>query len=478
MNLGQVYTTDLVANFMVSLFDLPYNSRILDPCFGGGAFVNALFATSKYQIDAIEIDPNSFCAYKPPSHHRLNLFCSNFFEHIGYDYDGIIMNPPYVRHEEIDHMESLGVTKNILRKSCTRFNVPSKANLYVYFIIRAIELLRNNGQLVVIFPSSWVHSTLASFIYQVFSIDGHISQFISVLGNPFVGDPIVDVCIIKYIKGKAGSTKHQTLVVSDGSINLEDSNIDSQIYNSEHTIPLGSICFIKRGLTTFYNKMFINPSITESDFLQPILSSPKSLQGWTTEDAHLDRILLLPNTKVLSQEMEDYINLFRKQILQEGKPITLFNRINSMKNWYVLPVQTTGKIIFPYIIRNRPAFILNTNNVIVRDNFYLISHSQDDLLLFALLNNYYIYSQLESKGKNYGNGVLKIQKYDVDSILIMDPLLIDSETKSVLKSLAQQMIDSKDPKYLGLITDKLTQYYPSMDIENIYHTLKQTRLHS
>ena len=42
MNLGQVYTKDKVAVFMVSRLDLPKNAAIVDPCFGQGVFIRSL----------------------------------------------------------------------------------------------------------------------------------------------------------------------------------------------------------------------------------------------------------------------------------------------------------------------------------------------------------------------------------------------------------------------------------------------------
>ena len=39
-DLGQVYTNIDVARFMVSLLDVRKDSRILDPCFGKGIFID------------------------------------------------------------------------------------------------------------------------------------------------------------------------------------------------------------------------------------------------------------------------------------------------------------------------------------------------------------------------------------------------------------------------------------------------------
>ena len=40
-NLGQIFTKQSVADFMVEMFTLADNAKVLDPCIGGGAFVES-----------------------------------------------------------------------------------------------------------------------------------------------------------------------------------------------------------------------------------------------------------------------------------------------------------------------------------------------------------------------------------------------------------------------------------------------------
>lgn len=475
MNLGQVYTKREVADLMVSLFDLPSKSRVLDPCFGGGVFINSLYDNTDFIIDAIEIDSHSFNSFKHKGGSRLNLYCSNFFNHTVAEYDGIIMNPPYVRQEEIDLMEGIGVSKSKLRARCAAFNIPQKSNLYVYFILYAITLLKEGGELVVIFPYSWKKSTIAPFLNIVFDSLGFIQKDITVAGNPFEGVPLVDVCILKFIKGRHGTTE-KLLFDVNASCLTKDVPSDARIEPTEYTVPLKSICMIKRGLTTFHNSMFINPPATLSDYFCPIVSSPKSVPQMTTKEARTDNLLLLPKSDTLNGEAISYIELFRQQILKDRKPSTLCNKISTEKYWYSLAKQEPAEIIFPYIIRRQPCFILNDGQYIARDNFYLLYNKKYSMVLIALLNNYYVYSQLEVKGKNYGNGLLKIQKYDVDSIQVVDPSHLEEHTMSKLTSLAGKLIERQSDSIIEQITKELDPYYNNPNISEIYFNLKSERL--
>ena len=64
-------------------------------------------------------------------------------------------------------------------------------------------------------------------------------------------------------------------------------------------------------------------------------------------------------------------------------------------------------------------------------------------LLFGLLNNYYTFSRLEKVGKHYGGGVLKIQKYDLDNIMLTDIKLL-SEKDNIINQLKKDYSHDKD----------------------------------
>ena len=60
INLGQVFTPKIVADYMVDLFTIEEDSRVLDPCFGKGVFINSLLERTSFKIDGIELDERLF----------------------------------------------------------------------------------------------------------------------------------------------------------------------------------------------------------------------------------------------------------------------------------------------------------------------------------------------------------------------------------------------------------------------------------
>ena len=212
---------------MVDLFTLQKKARVLDPCFGHGVFIDSLLEKTDFHIDGIEIDNKSFVFFENPDDERCHIRNCDFFD-VEEIYDGIIMNPPYVRQEELDKLAPLGVTKQKLQSACWMMKISPKANLYMYFILRAILLLREGGELIAIFPNSWTNTPVGKQFYEQMKPHGCITDFINVEGKAFEGSPMVDVCILKYVKGKRLShgvrikTRYSKMMInSDDSLTVE-----------------------------------------------------------------------------------------------------------------------------------------------------------------------------------------------------------------------------------------------------------------
>lgn len=110
MDLGQVFTDRIVANYMVSLFSHHVSKgRVLEPCFGGGAFLKACKEAGYKNVYGCEIDEGLYRKVVD-EYPEYQLLQTDFLNYNPRErFDGIIMNPPYVRQEKIDDLESLGI---------------------------------------------------------------------------------------------------------------------------------------------------------------------------------------------------------------------------------------------------------------------------------------------------------------------------------------------------------------------------------
>ena len=475
MNLGQVYTKQTVADFMVRLFTITGNARVLDPCFGRGVFVKSLLDNTEFVVDGVEIDETSYAAFDNPDGRRCHLMNGDFFDVEG-TFDGIIMNPPYVRQEELDKLAPLGVTKQKLQSACWMMNISSKANLYMYFILRAILLLREGGEMIAIFPNSWTNTPVGRQFYEQMKLHGFITDFINVEGEAFEGSPMVDVCILKYVKGMRGVTHYQTMRITQDDRLLIDTVEQQKNEVSSNLVRLRTFASIRRGITTGANKFFVNPPLFTQTHIVNILSSPKDFTGYTTKHCRKDKLLAIKSGDNLNEEEDTYLENSANVISKEGKPLTLKTLIDDGQPWYYITVPDTAQIVFSYIVRNNLKFVLNEENCNVRDNFYMISSRYDSLLLMALLNNYYVYRQLENLGKSYGKGLLKLQKYDIDEIKVPHPETIQEEDKVKLIQLSEKLVKSSDECHIDAITNLLASYYGYNSVKEQYIELKSKRL--
>ena len=94
----------------------------------------------------------------------------------------------------------------------------------------------------------------------------------------------------------------------------------------------------------------------------------------------------------------------------------------------------------------------------------------------ALLNNLYVYSQLESLGKSYGSGLLKIQKYDIDKIVIPNPTKLNKKNRSKLIDCSKKLIETGQLRYILEATNIVKCYYAVDNIEDMYQLQKNNRL--
>jgi len=475
MNLGQVYTKRIVADFMVRLFTITGKAHVLEPCFGRGVFVRSLFENTDFAIDGVEIDKTSYSSFDNPDERRCRLKNGDFFDVEGL-YDGIIMNPPYVRQEELDKLAPLGVTKQKLQCACGLMNISSKANLYMYFILRAILLLREGGELIAIFPNSWTNTPVGRQFYQQMKLHGCITNFINVEGEAFEGSPMVDVCILKYVRGMRRETHYQSMRITQDD-NLFIEAIEQQKNEtSGNLVKLRSVANIRRGITTGANRFFVNPPLFTQAHIVNILSSPKDFTGYTTKHCRQDKLLAIKRGDNLCEEEDTYLENSANVILKEGKPLTLKTMIDGGLPWYYITIPETAQIVFSYIVRNNLKFVLNAEKCNVRDNFYMISSRYDSLLLMALLNNYHVYWQLENFGKSYGKGLLKLQKYDIDEIKVPHPESIHEEDKAKFIQLSELLVKSSDNRHIDAITNLLNSYYGNEGVKEQYFELKSKRL--
>lgn len=482
MDLGQVFTNKNVAEYMTSLFSLENDANMMDPCFGDGVFLSSLQEFGYSNITGCEIDSNLFFRTKA-NFPNVKLVNSDFLSYSNNQkFDGIIMNPPYIRQEKIDLLSPLGISKDRLRKNPLFSNLPVTANIYMYFIIKALSLLNEMGELIVIFPESWLTSQSGrQFTKNIYSKCSLVEQ-IFMSGDIFVKNVITDVIILKLRKCFCKNIPVVKYVRFEHN-DFYEYNPELSDIRLDFSKKFDAYGVIRRGITTGYNTMYINPPLKNEvsrKYLRKILSSPKEIVGFSTKNSKPDEVLILNSNDELTDEIQDYLHKFKAEIQNQCFPKTLYHKIQSDKNWFSInPVNSSG-ILFSYFVRNDMKFIYNDSDYLVRDNFYIIRQkdSSDSVLFFALLNNYYTFYQLEKIGKKYGAGLLKLQRYDLENLHFPDVSTFSRNDVEKLRTLSLNLISKNDSKIILEIT-KIISHYSAVKYDLLikeYHSIKAYRL--
>jgi len=140
---GQYMTSYNIVNNMVGYKTYDKNISILEPSFGTGQFVDVLLQNGYNNITMVEKDTSVYnlSSYK-------NMINADFLEY-KFDkfYDLIIGNPPYFEMKCSKEMK-----KNYIDV------IGGRPNIYSLFIKKSIDLLKDNGVLCFVIPTSLLSS--------------------------------------------------------------------------------------------------------------------------------------------------------------------------------------------------------------------------------------------------------------------------------------------------------------------------------
>lgn len=145
---GVVFTPPQIAKWMVSLIPNKTPLHILEPSCGNGAILD--FIPAKHFVTGIDINKSHIAACKKKFSHNHWAFIQNDFIKVlpSQKYDVVIGNPPYVR---IQNMQPSMVTK--MQKEYPDF-IYGNTNLYAYFLVKCLDMLKDNGKLIFLIPNS------------------------------------------------------------------------------------------------------------------------------------------------------------------------------------------------------------------------------------------------------------------------------------------------------------------------------------
>ena len=194
---GQYFTPEVIANFMIELADISTNSSILEPSCGEGVFLKLLHDKGFDNLTAFEIDEELAQDF---SNVRYESFIS---ANIYTKFDLIIGNPPYIRWKNLEE----GLKQELSSNPIWNKYFNSLCDYLYIFILKSIELLNENGQLIFICPEYWMNTTHSISLRNYMVANGYFEVIYHFNETPIFDKVTVSIVIFKFVKSKEKSNK-------------------------------------------------------------------------------------------------------------------------------------------------------------------------------------------------------------------------------------------------------------------------------
>lgn len=472
---GQFWTPDWVAQAMVAYVLADGAEELFDPAVGAGVFFKAAkqFAYEKNRtltLKGTEIDPEILTMAVT------NGLSTNDIEGIQIrDFvltpsekklKAVVANPPYIRHHRLS-----SDTKQELKSLANRLigsSLDGRAGLHIYFLIRALELLEENGRLAFIMPADTCEGVFAPklwrWITKNFQLDAVITfraeatPFPGVDTNPIIfliqnRKPENQFFWVECIKSDAHDLTtwilsqfqaehyYPSLVIHRRTIAEGLSTGLSRRPQDEFAIDtptLGDFGKVLRGIATGANEYFFLTTDQArelnipTEFLRRAVGRTRDVDGEEITDATLKalekkgRPTLLFSPDGRSKHLfPDSVQKYLEQL--ENARVHERTLIASRKPWYKMEVRDIPPILFAYLGRRNARFIRNRAGVLPLTGFLCVYPYQTDLdyieRLWQVLKHPQTIANLVRVGKSYGGNAIKVEPRALERLPLPEPVL-------------------------------------------------------
>jgi len=474
LSLGQVFTPNILAKFMINLLkkEVEEGDKILDPCIGPNTFFKYWSTDDlRVHLTGIELDENLITSSTEAFYaeaDRILIHDSFFNFSTQHKFDAIIQNPPYVRQELLTNQNNVKQISNI---SSSFSLIPSQSNLYVYFLLKSIVHLKENGVLIAVIYDSWLFSQFGTFLKKVLLDLGSLEHIYHFRNNAFpnIG---VGATVIQFRKAPSNldiqysSFWNLDELRSYSPVSAKPKSIPFKVFlthkfnantalqfDSPLFIPLKkiSISTINRGTASIANEYFIHQQPKFKEAL-PFIKDVSKVPTFTVAQ---ETAYLLAVNGSMTDETRIYLEQTKEKILNtKNKFVAVKRNIQAGKAWYKVRVKPTGNFIFNYYMRNQVDFIYNETPHIISDNFYILNIKENLMAHLAVLNSSFTRLAILAHSRSQGSGLKKIQVYEFKEVPVIDINKLSQDTVQQLEVLGKQL--KKMNRYNGEKNDVLS----------------------
>lgn len=454
--LGAFYTPDSLAGILVRWALKGTKGAILDPSFGGCAFLTAAVKElarkgvkeSGRFVYGVDVDPE--CIEHVRGNDRLveaNCIVRDFFdlgpgEMPGTPFKAIVGNPPFVRHHWLK-----GDKRDAARSAIDTagVDVPATASTWAYFLVHSLAFLEEGGRLAMLVPEAILQADYAAPIREALSERFSRVLLVHIRDRLFEGtdEPVVVVAAAGYGKsGKitiesieeaddlegilTGSTtrrRSKRVTVANGrTVSSETLELLEQLEKHEQVRPISDVATVRIGFVTGANSHFIR-NLKDLERLGipsrarvPVVGRTQWLSGldFTKDDhSHLASagrraFLVRPTPK-----FDDHEGV--RRWIQEGEAAGVQNRFKCARraHWYRVELPkmpdafaTCTRLSPPLLVINSARF--RCSNALHAMYWLPEADVEPEAVAIGFLTSA-VSVWAELHGRRYGGGVLKTE---------------------------------------------------------------------
>jgi hypothetical protein len=279
---SDIFTPPLISQKMASY--LHPDGSLLEPSVGTGQLLSHL-TLENYNIDAYDINPDylkiSSETYSNHSKHSkkksiqcIQWKCQDFLSTtITTTYQNIILNPPYIRFQDLDVEYRAFIKKE--------WPILSKGNidLYYAFLVKCLDCLAEEGVMVAITPNSYLYNKSALSFRQYLIANRFIKEIIDYKSEKVFPGVSTYCCITVFTKvNKTHFIYNNESFAYEGCTDSFFSSSSSSSASSSKT--LGDRCRIRNGIATLRDKIFIHPSKRFDEPCWKTLTTSQNSEMW------------------------------------------------------------------------------------------------------------------------------------------------------------------------------------------------------
>lgn len=515
--LGAYYTSEPVARLLVQWAIRSADTRVMDPAYGGCAFLRESIdrlrelgaASATDQVFGADIDETTaewrahLVSSGVPS---LNLQHGDFLR-MTPDKElprcaAIVGNPPYIRHHLLT-AEQMSEYSEIRRTG----SMSARASTWAYFVVHSLEFLQPGGRMAILLPGAVLHD--GGYAEQVRAVLARACQTVGLVRVrdrlfPEVKEETVVLLAIAHPLlqplepaprgGARGDAEfHEVddlaaladLLATWPSVVHAKPPVDRR--RQERSIPndvldlldrcrdrlsrVDEVADVRIGVVTGSNEFFVrSPSTWPSDRAAEwvaVVSRGSWLDTplWTGSDIarHEDRDdrmrLLLINSDEWSSEKRGALSKLVAQAEVDG--VHLSSHARRREPWFDLVNVPVPDAFLPYMGQIAGRMVVNVGRATSTNAIHHISwkdHPTGDLALARALSTWSSVWQLcgELEGRSYGGGVLKLEPGVARGLPLWNDDVCDRRIKAILE-FARRACASKDPKTIRLAANELVR---------------------